>query len=120
MHNSLFKKEQPDWFARDLSQLLAKNERFAQKIRIFYLFLTDFPPLYAQEQSAHLLFLMSNLSNLLPLLFTKKQLWAICSFLMSESLFGSQKKSKSLEKPMSKFPTLRTVRCTLLDTQIHL
>ena len=59
-------------------------------------------------------------SELLLLLFTKEWLCAICSrthdktasdksdllFFMSESLFRSQKRNDSLEKPMSQFQTL--------------
>ena len=103
--NCLFKKEQCEWFARDLSESLANNEQFAHKICMFHMFLTVFPLFYAQERIAPVAlcsFLKSKLSDLLPLLFTKEGPWATrsgCSwqksdgsnslFFASESLFRS-------------------------------
>ena len=78
--NCLFKKEQCEWFARDLSESLANNEQFAHKICMFHMFLTVFPLFYAQERIAPVAlcsFLKSKLSDLLPLLFTKEGPWAI-------------------------------------------
>ena len=62
------------------------------------MFLTVFFPFYTQEQIAHFSFLKSDLSELLLLLFTKKQQWAIRSGLSwqksdgSDLLFRSQKR----------------------------
>ena len=87
-------------------------------------FLYVFPFLYPRANPSHRSslirsFLKRDLSNLLTWLFTKERLWVIHSgrswqksdwidlfFFTSESLFRSQKNSKSLEKPMSKFPTM--------------
>ena len=106
---------------RNNRKILTKNKWFAQKISIFHMF---FPFLCPRANCFHrsLLicsFFKSDLSDLLPWLCTKERLCAIhsgCSwrkrdwidllFFTSESLFFSQKISKSLEKPMSKFATL--------------
>ena len=82
----------------------------------FWQFFYCFSPFYAQERIA--LYKRATVSQSLPSLFTKEWPWAIrsgCSwqksdgkdfFFTSESLFCSQKTSNSLEKLMSKFPTL--------------
>ena len=77
----LFKDEQCEWIAGDSSELLAKNERIAWKIHIFCMFFQFLCPI-ANHSSQSLLicsFLKSHLSDLLPLLFIKKQQWAIGS-----------------------------------------
>ena len=82
-----------------------------KKIVFLYVF-DSFLPFYTQEQITHFSFLKSDLSELLLLLFTKKQQWAIRSGLSwqkndgSDLLFRSQKTSESLKKPISEFPTL--------------
>ena len=127
----LFRKERCEWFARDLSGLLAKNERFTQKMCILCMFLTVFPLFMPQSESllslfTHFLFFKERLERFSPvsfykrvtmsdslwLLMKKERQWAIHSGRScqksngSESLFCSQKTSESLEKPMSEFPTL--------------
>ena len=95
------------------------------KKNFFSYFLTVFPPFYVKERIAPFalrsvaLFLKidheriaqvnlikkTTLSDLLPLLFIKERREGF-TFFPSESLFPSQKTSKSLEKPMSEFQTL--------------
>ena len=47
--SSRFKIERCEWFPRDSSKLLAKNEQIAQNVFFVYVF-DNFPPFYAQEQ----------------------------------------------------------------------
>ena len=70
-HRSLTKWVICLWFAYDLSGLLAKNKRFAQKIHIFHMFLTVFPPFYAQERIAPI--------ALCSFALFKRATWSICS-----------------------------------------
>ena len=61
--------------------VICKNDRFAWKICIFCMCLTDFTLFYAHAKLltslfAHSLFLKNKLSNLLPSLFTKEWMWA--------------------------------------------
>ena len=100
---SLFKKELREWFTRDSSKLLAKNERFARKICFFWMFLQFFPCFRPKIESFP--------SLLAQLICFKEQLerWErftlFCKWI-ALSLFCSQKTSESLEKLMIKFPTL--------------
>ena len=105
----LFKREQYKWFALDSSKLLANNEQFAIK--------NLFPPflcprancccrslLFFKELLAYVaIYTRATVSESLKVLFKKDQ---IVRFLLSESLFRSQKTSDSLEKPKSEVPTL--------------
>ena len=63
------------------------------------------------------------MSDLLLLLFTKEQPWAICSWRSLQKsngsdlhFFRSQKMSDLLEKPKSLFPTLLPLYCTYLGS----
>ena len=93
-----FKKEQHQCFAWDSREFALKKQRFAWKKCIFYMFLTLFPPFYAQEWVAptalYSVFFKRamgaipsrrslkrvTMNESLPLLLTKKQPWAIRSF----------------------------------------
>ena len=80
--SSLFEKEWCEWFA--------------QKFRIFYVF-DSFSPFYVQEWIAPFAL------HSFPLFKERLERFAL---FRSELILRSQKKSESLEKPMSKFLTL--------------
>ena len=90
--SSLFKKEQCEWFAHDLSRLLAKKQAIHSKILYFLYVLTVFPLFSLRANRSHHSFLIcsfkkSHLSDLLPSLFVKKQPWVIrsgCSWQKSD------------------------------------
>ena len=129
---SLLTKEQPWQIARflwaksNMSDFLVNQAARSQIERFviqFDSFSMIFPFFMPKNEWLPSLFTKSLFfgSNSLSSLFTKEQLWAIrscCSwqksdgsdslFFTTESLFGSQKMSDSLEKPMIEFPTLGT------------
>ena len=87
-----FKKEQCQWFTRDSSKLLSKNEPFDRKKPNFLYVFDSFPPFYAKiANGSHCSLLINSFlnsygSNLLSSFFTKERLWAnrsSCSLQMS-------------------------------------
>ena len=68
--SSLFKKEQCEWFAHDLSRLLAKKQAIHSKIMYFSYVLTVFPLFSSRANRSHR---PSSFALL------KKATWAICS-----------------------------------------
>ena len=74
------------WVICVLFELIAcKNERFALKRHVFCLFLTVFPTFLCPRANSSrcsslvCFFFKSNLSDLVPLIFTKERPWVICS-----------------------------------------
>ena len=82
--SSLMTKERHEWFAHCSSKLLSKSSTSPEKNgknRIFHMFLTVFPFLCPKALRSHrsflsCSFLMSNMSDLITLLFTKERTWA--------------------------------------------
>ena len=81
----LFKKEQREWFACELSESLSKNERFDWKNLYFSYVFHCFSSFYGQERIAPIalgsvtFFLRSNGTDSIASLFKKEGLWANCS-----------------------------------------
>ena len=74
--SSLFKKDWCEWFSRDSSKSLAKNEWFHEKF--VFLYVLVFPRFIPKSESLRS-FLKSDLSDSLRLLIIKEQLCVICS-----------------------------------------
>ena len=89
INESLFKTEQCEWSAHDLSGLLEKNERFALKFCIFHMFFTVFPLLILKSELLlslflHFLFFKERLEwfasiALHSFVLFWRATWAICS-----------------------------------------
>ena len=114
-----FKKEQHQWFARDLNESLSKKERFTRKIVFFICFCQFFPHFMPKSSSlcrslkksdreriAPLtLFKRATVSDSLPLRMTKEgQEWF--ALFHKRIVLSLTKTCDSLKKLMSEFPTL--------------
>ena len=99
-----FKKEQHQWFARDLNELLSKKERFTRKIVFFICFCQFFPPFMPKSSSLCRSLKKSDRERIAPLTLFKRATVRIRShyawqkrdgsdllFFTSESFFRSQK-----------------------------
>ena len=94
--SSLFKKDWCEWFSRDSSKSLAKNEWFHEKF--VFLYVLVFPRFIPKSESLRS-FLKSDLSDSLRLLMTKEWLERFALFHEQiKSFFYLQKTSELLEK----------------------